>query len=397
MRVSTLGAFERGLGLMQALQDTVSRRQEQISTGRRLLTPSDDPIAASRTLDLREVLSRLDQFDRNANMATGRLQNEEVALDSVNNVLQRVRELALQANNATQSNESRGLIAVEMRQNLDQLVQLANSQDGNGRYLFSGNSENTLPVTTNGSTYAYNGDQGQRLIQIGANRSVADGDSGADLFFRIRAGNGDFAVAAAPGNTGMGVVGETSVVDPTQYDKAEYTVWFTDSTNYEVVDATNAVIAAGSHQPGGTIAFKGIELTIDGQAQGGDEFVVSPSPYQDVFTSLKQLIAAVDTTVDDAASRAALNNGINNGILNIDQAIGRVLEVRTQVGSRLASIENQSDANSGLALSVQQTLGGLEDLDYADALSHLTLELQVLQASQQTFVRTQSLSLFNYL
>ena len=73
------------------------------------------------------------------------------------------------------------------------------------------------------------------------------------------------------------------------------------------------------------------------------------------------------------------------------------LEVRTQVGSRLASIENQTDANSGLALSVQQTVGGLEDLDYADALSHLTLELQVLQASQQTFVRTQSLSLFNYL
>lgn len=87
MRVSTLGAFERGLGLMQALQDTVSRRQEQISTGRRLLTPSDDPIAASRALDLREVLSRLDQFDRNANIATGRLQNEEVALNSVNSVL----------------------------------------------------------------------------------------------------------------------------------------------------------------------------------------------------------------------------------------------------------------------------------------------------------------------
>jgi flagellar hook-associated protein 3 FlgL len=397
MRVSTLGTFERELGLMQALQDAASRSQEQISTGRRLLTPADDPIAASRTLDLREALSRLDQFDRNSNVATGRLQNEEVALESVNNVLQRVRELALQANNATQSNESRGLIAVEMRENLNQLVQLANSQDGNGRYLFSGNREDTVPVTTNASAYAYNGDQGQRLIQIGANRSVADGDSGAELFFKIRAGNGDFVVNAAAGNTGMGVVGETSVVDPTQYDGVQYTVRFIDSTNYEIVDPSNAVIATGSHQPGGTIAFKGIELTIDNQAQAGDEFVVSPSPYQDVFTSLEQLIAVVDAPVGDAASRAALNNGINNGLSNIDQAIGRVLEVRTQVGSRLASIDNQRDANSGLALSVQQTVGELEDLDYADAISRLTLQLQVLQASQQSFVRTQSLSLFNYL
>ena len=105
MRVSTSGAFASGLAAMQRLQAALDQTQRQISTGRRILTPSDDPIAASRALEIRESVGRLEQFDRNANIASNRLSQEEAALGSVNNVLQRVRELALQANNATQSNE----------------------------------------------------------------------------------------------------------------------------------------------------------------------------------------------------------------------------------------------------------------------------------------------------
>ncbi|MDH5622561.1 MAG: flagellar hook-associated protein FlgL, partial [Gammaproteobacteria bacterium] len=129
MRVSTRGAYEHGLSAMQRLQSALDHTQRQISSGRRILTPSDDPIAASRALQIRESIGRLSQFDRNSNIAANRLSQEESALNSVNNVLQRVRELALQANNATQSNESRQQIAVEMRQQLDQLVQLANQKD----------------------------------------------------------------------------------------------------------------------------------------------------------------------------------------------------------------------------------------------------------------------------
>ena len=98
----------------------------------------------------------------------------------------------------------------------------------------------------------------------------------------------------------------------------------------------------------------------------------------------------------DDASRAAVNNGVNSGLLNIDQAIGQVLDVRTQVGTRLAAIEDQIDSNGAFALNYQETLASLEDLDYAEALSRLSMEVTTLEAAQQSFVRTQSLSLFNY-
>ena len=243
MRVSTRGAFEHGLNAMQRLQTALDRTQRQLSSGNRILSPSDDPIAASRALVIRESIGRLEQFDRNANIATNRLSQEESALDSVNNVLQRVRELALQASNATQSNESRNSIAVEMRQQLEQLVLLANQKDGNGAFLFAGHSEGAQPVTRSGSTFTYNGDQGQRYIQIGEGRQVADGDSGAAVFFAIRDGNGVFSAAPATANTGTGVVGTTTLIDPTLWVPDQYTIRFIDANNYEVLDSAAAVVA----------------------------------------------------------------------------------------------------------------------------------------------------------
>lgn len=396
MRVSTASNFLSGLRAIQNLQSALDQTQRQISSGRRLLTPSDDPVAAGRALDLRESLSRLTQFDRNAGVAGNRLALEESSLTSANDVLQRVRELALQANNDTQSDETRALIAIEIRDRLDFLVQIANQKDGSGRYLFSGNLSDTAPVTRSGSTYTYNGDQGQRLIQIGESRQIADSDPGSDLFFMVRAGNGVFTTRAAGMNTGTGIVGASSVVDPTAWDQDSYSVAFLDATNYEVRDSGGGLVVAGTYESGDRIAFRGIEFSLTGQPAGGDAFSVTAAPYQDVFTSIERLASALEQPVFDDASRASMTNAINGGITDLDEAIGSILDVRTQIGSRLSAIEAQIDSNGAMALAVQETLSSLEDLDYAEALSRLSLSMTTLEAAQQSFVRTQQLSLFNY-
>ncbi len=396
MRVSTSGSYQRGLSMMQQIQAALDRTQRQISSGRRILTPSEDPISAGRVLEMKEVLSRLTQFDRNGQIAKNRLGLEESVLKNVGDVLQRVRELGVQAANATQSNESRALIAIEMREHLDHLVELANQKDGNGRYLFAGNMDGTAPVNRSGSTFTYNGDQGRRLIQIGETRRIADGDPGADIFFRIRDGNGAFAIAAAGANIGNGVTGAGSVTDPTLYDQDTYTVTFLDPANYEVRDSSAALVTSGTFQPGDMLAFRGIEFAIDGQPAASDSFTVSPSRFRNVFAMVSDLAAAVSATVSDDASRAALQNGINTGLLDMDQALGNLLDVRTQIGSRLAAIDTQEDHNGAFALTLQSTIAELEDLDYAEAISRLSLQASTLEAAQQTFIRTPSLSLFNY-
>ena len=226
MRISTSGAFLQGIRQMLQMQAALNDTQIQIASGRRIQRPSDDPIAAARSVGLREAISRLDQFQRNGSSARSRLEHEESALNAVINVLQRVRELALRANNATESNESRKQVAVEFRQQLAGLVSIANQQDGNGRFLFAGNRDGSTPVSQSAGGFSYNGDQGQRLIQIGATRQVFDGDSGAAVFFNIRNGNGVFRTSAEAANTGSGVLGPGNVVDPSLYDKGQYTVHF---------------------------------------------------------------------------------------------------------------------------------------------------------------------------
>ena len=359
MRVSTISSFLTGLTAMQRLQSALDHTQRQISTGRRILTPSDDPIAASRALEFRESIGRLEQYDRNAGLAGNRLAQEESVLGSVNDALQRVRELALQANNATQSDETRALIAVEMREQLDYLMQLANQKDGNGKYLFAGNLEDVEPVSRMGASFSYNGDQGQRLIQIGEGREIPDGDPGSDIFFAIRAGNGQFTAVPGSGNAGTGIVGPGSVVDPTAWDLDSYTVLFVDPNNYEVLDSGGGLVASGAYQSGDRIAFAGLEFSLTGAPAANDEFTISPSPNRDMFTSIERLATSIEQSVTDDTSRSLLTNGVNAGLQDIDQAIGSVLNARTRVGSRLAVIENQVDSNSALASTIQATLDHL--------------------------------------
>ena len=172
---------------------------------------------------------------------------------------------------------------------------------------------------------------------------------------------------------------------------------FLSATDYEVRDSANVLVTTGTYQPGSAIEFRGIEFSLDGLPAAGDAFDVAPSPYQSIFSSVQQMISAVETVVFDDQTRAALNNGINAGLQDIDQGIGNVLDVQTRIGSRLAAIESQVDSNGAFALTVQDTLGSIEDLDYAEALSRLSLESTTLEAAQRSFVATQRLSLFDYL
>lgn len=382
---------------MQRLQSTLSRTQQQISSGRRIVSPSDDPVGAAHVLELTRGLEETGQYQRNGEIARNRLSLEEESLVGVGNILQRARELALQANNASQSDETRGFMAVELREMQEQLVQIANSQDAAGQYLFAGYQSRTEPFVRNAAGFQYLGDQGQRLVQIGEGRQVADGDPGSEVFQMIRIGNGVFSTAANAANTGTGVINTGSVIDPTALVPDTYAVNFVTPTDYEVRDSGGGLVASGVYADGDAISFNGMQFEISGQPATGDSFTVAPAINQDMFTTLENLASALEAQTLNDTGRAHLHNDINDGLANLDRAIGQVLEIRTRVGTRLSTIESQRDLNEGIELQLAQTLSAVQDLDYAEALTSLNQQLAVLEAAQQTFVRVQGLSLFDSL
>jgi flagellar hook-associated protein 3 FlgL len=397
MRVSFMQLQQAFLDALGRQQGELARVQTQVATGQRYSSPAEDPVAATQALGIDAMLASTSQYARNADQARNRLGLAEGALSGVGELLQRVRELVLQAANGPQSRESRALIAAEVRERLDELVQLANTRDGSGDYLFAGYSSRTQPFVRTGSSVGYQGDQGQRLVEIGPDRFVADSDSGASVFQLIRNGNGTFAVAASAANAGGVVAGERTVVDPAQYDGGSYTVTFTSPTSWQVTDASNAVIASGAYSPGSSITFRGLSMGFQGAPVAGDSFAVTPAANQSVFATVQSFLDGLALPGGSATANAAVLNTFNNVLYDLDQGLGRVLEVRAAIGSRLNAIDAQQLVASNATIELKRTVSGLRDTDYAEALTRLNQQMVTLEAAQKSFARTQGLSLFDYL
>lgn len=190
MRISTQTLFETGSARIGDLQSGMAKLQEQISTGRRILTPSDDPVGAARALEVTQSQSINTQYGLNRQTATGSLSAVEGVLQSVTSLLQDVKTTVIAAGNATLSDAERGFQAGELRGRFEELMGLANSRDALGNYMFSG-YQSTTPafvetstVTATGSVAgaAYQGDQGQRLLQVDASRQMAISNPGQGVF-----------------------------------------------------------------------------------------------------------------------------------------------------------------------------------------------------------------------
>ena len=186
MRVATSTAYSQGVSAMNTQNFKLNKTMLQLSTGKRIVTPSDDPSGAARVLGLNQAKSRTEQFQDNIDVLKSSLQVEETALDSIVNTLQRVRELTIQANNDTYDASQRAAISLEIQEHFEAITGFANTTNGNGEFLFGGYNNRDVPFENVAGVVNYRGDQGQQLLQISATRQVASGNNGFDTFMNLR-------------------------------------------------------------------------------------------------------------------------------------------------------------------------------------------------------------------
>ena len=301
MRIGTLHMFRQGVNGMLDQQVKLFNTQNQLSTGKRINNPSDDPTSAARLVGLSESAKTTAQYQDNILAARTRLELEEAALGSVGDALLRVRELAVAGQNNTYGLQERTALALEIRQLADEVMGLGNRKQANGQFMFSGYQVQTTPFSeTAPGVFSYAGDQGQRLIQVGPARQIADGDSGQAVFMDIPDGGGGF---------------------------------------------------------------------------------------ESVFATLENLATNLEANIAPNAADLA----------QMDRAMEHLVGFRAAGGARLNALENQHAINETMLLQLEVTRSSIEDLDYAEAASRLSLESIVLQAAQQAFVKVQNLNLFNFL
>ena len=512
MRVSTAYIFDQNLSAMLNQQSELGKTQLQVSTGKRILNPSDDPAGSVQILNLQRELGLSEQYLVNADKAENKQVIEEGALQSSTDMLQRIRELAVQALNATNTQSDRQAISSEIGQLNEQLLAMANTRDSNGDYLFSGFSSNSQPYETIHG--AYQGDEGQRNLKVGTGVLIESNDPGNQVFEAPvisttttttlapvvssaldLASTATLAVSNYTGGTdtfaditvtfdgtnylveGAGVTPAeilaytppippaTVSVDLTTLNSGfppitieltgtpvysagppiiEDTFTIEDGTGtgqvnitedsgvaetfapitfsfraeivadpvgppvvigvpaqYDISDGVNTSTVdyvAGMNIDLGTLNpnFPSISVSLSGAPLDGDTMIVEKSVTsvsQSMFKTIDNFVQALNSNTVGA------NDSPNNGdfLTNITASLNNVVDTRAKVGSRLNAIDQQRQINDGLSLNMQTTLSEIQDLDYAEAISRLTLQTTALQAAQQSFVKVQGLSLFNYL
>lgn len=407
MRISTNTIYEMGSSKLGDLQSGLVKTQQQLSTQRRILTPADDPVGAAAALRVTQSMSINEQFATNRQNAKSALAEEESVLQSVTSLLQDVKTLVVNAGNGALEDKQRQFLAAELRGRADELLGLANSRDGAGTYMFGGYQISSQPFSKTAAGAQYSGDQGQRMLQVGASRQLALNDSGSTVFEKNKTGNGTFVTAAAPGNTGSGIVGSGAVVDGSQLTGRDYSVAFTVTagvTTYTVTDTTLPALVPPPTLPtavpfvsGEAIVFKGMQFDVKGIPANGDAFTAKPSANQSIFTTLTNLLAALSTRSAGATGQANLTNGLSAANDNIDNALDNLLDVRASVGTRLKELEVLDSSGSDLHIQYTETLHQLQDIDLAETISAFTQQQITLEAAQKSFVKVSGLSLFNYI
>lgn len=504
MRVSTAYIFDQNLTAMLNQQAELGKTQLQVSTGKRILSPSDDPAGSVQILNLQRELGLSEQYLVNADKAENKQTIEEGALASATEMLQRIRELAVQGLNSTNTQSDRQAIAAEITQLNEQLLALSNTRDSNGDYLFSGFKSNTQPYETiNGD---YQGDEGQRNLKVGAGVLVESNDAGNQVFEAPLISTTTTSILAPTVSSALDPTAATLAVTDYSVDSNVFSdITFTYDSVAGVYDVTGTwgtpPVAISTTTPLGvgidlsTLAPNLPPITIDlaGVPVNGDVFTIADGTgtgqisitddsgvaetYPEISFTFQALIPAVpalpgpaapevpakyvisdsiNTAIVDyidgedidlsklnpnfpslvvnlsgspaegdtltieksvtepsqtmfktinnfanalIANNVGASNSPNNGdfLTNISASLNTVVDARAKVGARLNSIDQQRNINEGLAFNMEKTLSQVQDLDYAEAISRLSLQMAGLQAAQQSFVKVQGLSLFNYL
>ncbi|MBO1017540.1 flagellar hook-associated protein FlgL [Achromobacter sp. SD115] len=413
MRLSTSMMYSNGLKGVLSQESDMNRLVEQVGSGRKNLTPADDPLAAALAISVAQTQSMNNTYGMNRQTASTNLGQESNTLTAVTNALQEARTRIIQAGGVL-SDSDRQTLSTALKSTREALLGLANTTDGNGQYLFSGNDGSVIPYSKDAAgKIAYSNSVGERTIQVDQSRQLSSSDLGKDIFGRANPGSQAFVASAANSNTGTAEFGSPSVTPGSANTGMKFSVQFetdaaTGAVGYRVTttnpDGSSATVPiAGSpataYTDGAAINLgSGVSVSIKGAPQAGDVIKVDSvqSSNMDVFATLDDVIAALDApSAGDPVATAKLNNALATANKKLANTYDNVLTVQASVGARMNELDALSATGTQKGLSYSKSLSDLEELDYYQGASQLALRQVALQAASAAFMTIQGSSLFS--
>lgn len=395
-RISSLNLFTTGLNELQRRQGDLSRTQEQLTSGKRVLRASDDPTAAARAERALATVARADANQRALESSRNSMVLAEAALGDANSLVQDAREALVNAGNPTFTAAERDVLANRLRDLRAQLLNVANRTDGAGGFLFSGQGARTAPFVDGPSGVGYAGQSGDQVVASETAMPVTV--DGQLTWKSARTGNGVFTTLPGTPASTSAWIDTGQVANPTALTGADYRITVTGgSAVVDRLDAAGAVAATSTlaFTPGKALSIDGMSFTIHGQPQPGDTFRIEPSePSLSVFDALDSAIAGLKTTTLTDAQRSQV---VSTGLRDLDASLTLLQGSRARVGALLTGIDQTESRIADLKLYGQKERSAAEDMDMTAAVSDFQNQQTGYDAALRSYAMVQRMSLFDYI
>lgn len=404
MRITTPTYFRTALNGIEQQQSDVSKLTQELATGKKVNSPSDNPTAFANAQRLQSHVQSLNQYATdNANLKN-QLGLGSQTLNQSLTVLNSVRSVALQAANGTANSQNRAALAKQVESAKTQLLGLANTKAGNGAYLFGGSRGQAAPFfkKPNG-TVEYRGDGAAQQTHTAQNQSVNSLLTGS-VFAETYNGNGYANITAASGNTGNATANLNGITNQgaattfresgTPYKISFKTV--SGNMNYFVKQG-GTTVTSGAYQKGMSLNLSGISVKLNGSPNTGDSFTLGRSQHQSVFKTLDNLISALKKPVNTAAENAKNTQRINSVLSSLKQSQTHVLSLQSTVGVAMRSINDTNNTNATQKNNDQSAISSAIDANVPKVLTALDQHKQSLISAMGAFGKLSKLSLFNYI
>lgn len=398
MRISTVTIFSQSVSSMHQQQSGFIKVGQQIASGRRVVTPSDDPQAASQAVNVSQSKAMTEQY-REARVASrNSLAQAESVLNSVATAITSAKTLLVQGINGALSDPDRESVAGELKGIRETILGQANATDGNGVYLFGGYRDGSQPFVENADgRIDYVGDTNVRQQRIDSSRLMEVSENGHNIFMSVHSSAG-YLARANDANTGSLVFRGPQIIDSDDADFGNaFTITFSDNAGQMEYSINGG--PAQSYQPDQPIQFGGLSLSLEGTPADGDSLEVAPAGQMnpDLLAALDNAIAVLSQPGNTPEEKARLSNTLSTVMRELDNGLDNVLTVRASMGARLNELDTVDSVGDQRLLNYEQTLSDLVDLDYVEAIADYTRRQIGLQAAQRTFVDLSGLSLFNFM
>lgn len=392
MRVSNASRYETAIDTLQRRQSELTRAQNQMTAGKRINVPSDDPTGAARAERALMTQERITAAQRSVSLSRNAMSLVESTLGHTVDLLQSGRDTLVSAGNSSYGANERQALAAQLTQLRSQLLAVANQTDGAGGYIFGGQGTVTPPFLDEPGGVGFHGSRGQG--QLSASEQMPTSVDGESVWLHVRSGNGVFETSAVNTNTGSGFIGPGSVVDPSLLTGGSYDITFAVAagvTTYTV----NPTGQSGTYVEGGTITVDGMALQVSGAPANGDMFQIAPSTTDlSPFEALENAIAVLN---NPTANAGAVAQAVSSGVRDLDQVLNQFQAARSVAGTTLNRLDSIGERNQDRDTWAKSVQSDAEDLDMVQAVSEFQNKQTSYQAALQSYSMVQRLSLFDYI